>query len=77
MRKVKFSIKYYKQKNITQHFLLWVQAFGGILDALVSIISLGFLHSNFEIEICFWRTGLEFKRQKRVRDSEKLSSNVN
>ena len=49
-------VRFFKGVSITDHFLCWVQGFAGLLDSLISICSLGFLCSGFELRFCAWRT---------------------
>lgn len=60
------SCKILDNKVITRvEYLL--QGIGELLDGIVTICSLGFLFSNFEIEICKWRTLRAIQRKKKFK----------
>lgn len=44
--------------------LNWVQGWGGLLDGLVAIFSLGLVSSCFEFQVCHYRTIYEMRKVK-------------
>ena len=54
------------------HLLGIVQGFAEILDGLITICSLGFLASGFELKVAGYRSKSYFEQLKKQRDEEKL-----
>lgn len=46
-----------------------LQGIGELLDGIVSICSLGFFMSNFELTIAFYRTQIQIDELKKARDA--------
>lgn len=69
MRNPKFRIMRYKASSKTQRFLIWCQGWAELLDGLVTLLSFGFLCSNFELELSFWRAKVEIERMKKSHNS--------
>lgn len=66
---MKLRISYKAFRSLDEHFLYWLQGFAEIADGLVTLLSLGFFMSNFELNISYWRAMREFKKQKLAKRS--------
>jgi len=56
---------------IEQHLLVWLQGFAGVVDGLVTVFTLGFFVSQFELTLCCWRTKLYFNQQIKAKQNIK------
>lgn len=57
----------WKHKNKIIHLLDWLQGFAEILDGLITVSSLGFFASNFEITIAGYRAKISILQLKNER----------
>ena len=57
----------WKHVNKTLHLLGFLQGFGELLDGVVTIGSLGFLMSNFELSISRYRAKISIRQMKRIK----------
>ena len=67
----RFKIVRWGHANFEQHLLGIVQGFGELLDGLVTVLSLGFLCSNFEGTVSWFRAKRYIVYLKRNRSNEK------
>lgn len=58
-------IRRWKHPNKTLHLLGFIQGFGELLDGVVTILSLGFLMSNFELRVSRYRAKISIQQMKR------------
>ena len=61
----------WKHSSIKQHFLGFIQGFAEILDGCVTIFSLGFYMSSFEIAVARYRSLSHLQDLKSGRDGNK------
>lgn len=62
-------ISQWKHPNYLMHFLGWLQGFCELADGLVTIFSLGFCCSRFEMNMAYFRAKMQIRITKRNRNS--------
>ncbi len=61
----KVRIHRWKHPSWQEHLLGILQGFAEIADGCVTIVSLGFYLSNFELSVSYWRAGYAIQRAKK------------
>ena len=54
----------WEHPNVEEHILCWLQGFAELADGLVTLLSFGFLLSDFELRYCAWRTLRKIRKYK-------------
>jgi hypothetical protein len=67
-------ISYIKHNSFISHFEGWLQGFAELADGVVTILSLGFLVSDFELRISFWRSRRGIERMKVIRERARIKA---
>ena len=62
----------WKHANSKHHLLGFIQGFAEILDGCVTICSLGFYMSSFEVDVARYRALVHIQDLKKVRDKGTL-----
>lgn len=55
----------WKHPNATDHLVGLLQGFGELADGMVTVLSLAFLMSDFELSVASWRARLQINRAMR------------
>lgn len=61
---MRIPIYRWRHTSWKQHLLGWLQGFAELLDGCVTLCSLGFLGSGFEMAVARYRAGQYFKEMK-------------
>lgn len=61
------KIERWKHHTKKLHFLAFIQGFGELADGCVTILSLGFYMSNFEMSVARYRTKVHIEDLKRAK----------
>ena len=64
---MKSYISRWKHKSPTHQLLGWLQGFAELVDGIVTLCSLGFYSSTFEISYSMWRSKWQIKQLKKER----------
>ena len=62
----------WKHQTFYLHFLGWLQGFAEIVDGIVTVVSLGFLTSSFEITLSGYRAKVYFQH---VESEQNMTTN--
>lgn len=63
--KINIRVERWRHPDWKSHLLGFVQGFAEIADGLVTLLSFGFLMSNFEMQVACFRTKIHFETLKR------------